>query len=233
MELYSEGHCYFCDEYFSQKEIGRHLATHLKKKENDEKEIKKNPFTHIVIDWDAMFLHLLVRNTCKMEEIDNFLRVIWLECCGHLSGFHIKKGEEIEMDDIVGDVLMPKVKLIHSYDYGTTTKTYIRSIKVYDLDFEDDDIILLSRSEPLKIMCSICDKKVATTLCSVCIWNSDSHYFCDVCAKKHSKTCEDFDEYARMKVVNSPRMGQCGYEGGTFDEDRDGVYIERKIIQEK
>jgi hypothetical protein len=30
MELQSEGQCTFCDKYFSQKDLGKHLATHLK-----------------------------------------------------------------------------------------------------------------------------------------------------------------------------------------------------------
>ncbi len=29
MELQSEGQCTFCNEYFSQKDLGKHLATHL------------------------------------------------------------------------------------------------------------------------------------------------------------------------------------------------------------
>jgi hypothetical protein len=227
MELQSEGKCIFCNEYFSQKEIGRHLATHLKLKEKEDKAKQTDGYNHIVVEADVMFLHLLVKSSCEMEEIDNFLRAIWLECCGHESGFHIKRGEEIEMDEIVGDVLSRKTIIQHDYDYGTTTRTSIKCIKVYALDFDDDDIILLSRNEPLKIMCSICDKKPATVLCSICVWNEDA-YFCKICAKKHAKTCEDFDDYASMNVVNSPRMGECGYEGGTFDKERDGVYKERK-----
>jgi hypothetical protein len=27
-----------------------------------------------------------------------------------------------------------------------------------------------------------------------------------------------------MPIVNSPRMGVCGYEGGTIDKERDGIY---------
>lgn len=226
MELQSEGHCVFCNEYFSQKEIGRHLATHLRLKEKQDKEKQTNLFNHIVVESDVFFLQLLVRSSCEMEEIDDFLRAIWLECCGHESGFHIKRGPEIEMDEIVGTVLIPKAKIYHDYDYGTTTRSFIKSIKVYDLDF-DDDVVLLSRNEPLKIMCSLCDKKAATVLCSVCLWNADS-FFCTTCAKKHAKICDDFDDYASMDVVNSPRMGECGYEGGTFDKVRDGGYKERK-----
>ena len=33
--------------------------------------------------------------------------------------------------------------------------------------------------------------------------------------------CSDFDDYASMPVVNSPRMGVCGYEGGSIDLERD------------
>lgn len=227
MELQSEGHCIFCDKYFSQKDLGRHLATHLKVKEKEDKGKQTNLFNHIVVEADVMFLHLLVKSSCEMAEIDSFLRDIWLECCGHESGFRVKRGEEIEMDEIVGTVLIPNAKIQHDYDYGTTTRTFIKSIKVYDLDLDDDDIVLLSRNEPLKIMCSVCNKKAATVLCSVCLWNSES-FFCKTCAKKHAIICEDFEDYASMEVVNSPRMGECGYEGGTFDKDRDGVYKERK-----
>jgi hypothetical protein len=227
MELQSEGHCIFCNEYFSQKDLGKHLATHLKIKEKEDQGKLTNSYNHIVVDAGQMFLHLLVKSTCDMEEIDIFLRDIWLECCGHESGFYIKRGEEIEMDEIVGNVLPPKAKIQHDYDYGTTTRTLIKSIKVYDVDFNGDTIVLLSRNEPLQIMCSNCHKKVAIVLCSVCLWDGDS-FFCKTCAKSHAKTCDDFDDYATMNVVNSPRMGECGYEGGVFDKDRDGVYKKRK-----
>ena len=29
-------------------------------------------------------------------------------------------------------------------------------------------------------------------------------FFCDDCAEKHTKECEDFADYAKMPVVNSP-----------------------------
>jgi hypothetical protein len=52
--------------------------------------------------------------------------------------------------------------------------------------------------------------------------------FCNECAKKHAKKCDDFAEYAAMPVVNSPRMGVCGYEGGRIDTERDGVFVLKK-----
>jgi hypothetical protein len=60
-------------------------------------------------------------------------------------------------------------------------------------------------------------------MCSVCCWETEA-YFCEKCAKKHEKECEDFADYSRMPVVNSPRMGECGYRSGSIDLQRDGVY---------
>jgi hypothetical protein len=45
--------------------------------------------------------------------------------------------------------------------------------------------------------------------------------------KKVEKTCADFEEFARMPVVHSPRMGVCGYTGGIIDAERDGPYKEQ------
>lgn len=45
-------------------------------------------------------------------------------------------------------------------------------------------------------------------------------YF-EACSEKHAEEYEDFNDYAQMPVVNFPRMGECGYEGGTIDMERD------------
>ncbi|HDR51364.1 MAG TPA: hypothetical protein ENN90_07050 [Mariniphaga anaerophila] len=49
-------------------------------------------------------------------------------------------------------------------------------------------------------------------------------FFCETCSEKHAEECEDFADYAEMPVVNSPRMGECGYDGGTIDLERDGPF---------
>lgn len=53
--------------------------------------------------------------------------------------------------------------------------------------------------------------------------DSEEDSFCEKCAEKHGKKCDDFADYAGMPVVNSPRCGVCGYEGGIIDLERDGV----------
>ena len=65
--------------------------------------------------------------------------------------------------------------------------------------------------------------KPAMSICSVCFFNKNA-VFCVKCAQMHAKDCYDFFEYAIMPVVNSPRMGICGYEGGLIDKKRDGIF---------
>jgi len=220
-ELKSEGQCLYCKQFFSQKELTKHLDTHLLSAQKQDDGKTTASYHHIIIEAGKMFLEILVEGKQKMEIIDDFLRRIWLECCGHLSDFD-HKNIEIEMSDKVKDVFVPKLKILHQYDYGTTTTVALRSGKVFELNLKEK-LILLSRNEPLKIMCAICKTKPAENICTVCQYEQDA-FFCEACSADHGQICSDFEDYARMPVVNSPRMGECGYEGGSIDIERDGVY---------
>lgn len=224
-KLQSEGKCLYCDQLFSKKEIGKHLAEHLAWEEKTEPVENTKTYCHIEVDAGEMFLHLLVKGDAKMKNIDKFLRVIWLDCCDHLSGFG-HKDFKVKMSQEVQDVFEPRVKIYHDYDYGTTTRVFLKGLKHYQLNIEDQ-IILLSRNEPLKLMCSTCKVEPAVNICTTCNWEQYS-FFCKKCSKKHEKECEYFNEDSRLPVVNSPRMGQCGYTGGFIDLERDGVYRKTK-----
>ena len=223
-ELESEGKCIYCAEMIASDEIKKHLEKHLKALEKETKSIETATFCHVEVRAEEMFLHLLVKGNTKMKEIDNFLRAIWLDCCGHMSDFH-HKNFKIKKTDLVQDIFTSKVKIKYDYDYGSTTRLDLIARNHYQLN-EKKKLILLSRNEPLKILCSICKKKSATCFCVTCLWETEE-YFCDKCSEKHSEKCEDFEDYANMPVVNSPRMGECGYTGGEIDTERDGVYVKK------
>ena len=220
-KITSEGKCIYCQKTFAQKDITKHLTVHLAQMEKDKKIPNPLTYCHIEVEAGEMFLHLLVKGSAKMKEIDDFLREIWLECCGHMSAFR-HKPTEIPMNQIVKEVFLPKTKIQHEYDFGSTTTVFLKAHKQYQLSFKNT-ILLLSRNEPLKLLCATCKKNAATSLCTVCQCNEYS-FFCNSCAKKHTNTCDDFSDYSQMQVVNSPRMGECGYTGGSIDVERDGVY---------
>ena len=259
-KIKSEGKCLFCGKTFSKAGINRHLKTHL-----EDKFLENKTGTSFLLKIETnsrygvspYFLSLWVNGETTMGKIDDFLREIWLECCGHLSAFRdpkrrqqgggmwdffeaqdlLEKGKikeyeklmeesagEIPMSRKAKDVFYQDSKLEYKYDFGSTTELLITTLAQYPFK-ADKAIVLLSRNEPLKILCDTCKKAPATQLCTVHDWNEDS-LFCEKCAKKHAKECEDFEDYAAMPVVNSPRMGVCAYEGGIIDVERDGVYQE-------
>lgn len=221
-ELQSEGRCIYCSQLFGQKETGKHLAKHLAEKEKLIAAKPSQTYCHIEVQSGPYFLHLLVRADAKMKTIDRFLRDIWLDCCDHLSAFG-HKDFKVKMSDSVEDIFGPRLKIYHDYDFGTTTRVFLKGLKYYQLD-ETKKIVLLTRNEPLRINCTECKVKPAVELCTVCVCDFDYNYFCEECAEIHAEKCEDFEEYARMPVVNSPRMGECGYMGGNIDTERDGPY---------
>lgn len=197
------------------------------------------------------FLSLWVDGKTTMKQVDTFLRNIWLECCGHMSAFtSIQNGQQGKMWDFFeaekllsqgkqkeyeklmeeanGEIPMSRkadktlskgLKLKYEYDFGSTTELLLSVVEEYKIG-ADKGIVLLSRNEPVKWLCDTCKTESATKICSVHGWDEDT-MFCDKCAKTHSKKCRDFENYAAMPVVNSPRMGVCGYEGGSIDIERD------------
>ena len=238
----SPGNCLFCQKTFSKASLTRHLHTHLAEKETSGKPGKSY---HIKIESDPRwgsspyFLHLWVDSNTALQKIDTLLRQIWLDCCGHMSAFtypgqkqnnpinfmqaiasgKIQLGEqgEIAMNKKANHIFREDLRLQYKYDFGSSTSLQLTVVKEFTLA-ADKPIVLLSRNEPLALLCEMCGQKPAKQLCTVC---SNESMFCEGCAKKHAKKCRDFADYAARRVVNSPRMGVCAYEGGSIDIERD------------
>lgn len=253
----SAGKCLFCKKEYLKSAISRHLNTHLHEKIKDNKPGKS---FHIKVETDSYygsspyFLSLWINGNTFMEDIDHFLRKIWLECCGHMSAFSyprrnaghaltkalnlMAKGDPMAFQKLIsgshGEIAMNKKTkdifhkgdiLKYEYDFGSTTHLQLTVVEEFPVK-ADESIVLLSRNEPLRIMCDTCHKKPATQLCSVCFESGEEDaFFCDACAKKHAKECPDFEDYAAMAVVNSPRMAVCAYAGGSIDKERDKIHL--------
>jgi hypothetical protein len=134
---------------------------------------------------------------------------------------HYEAERKVTMFDIAEQIFRKGRILDYNYDFEDTTTLVITVFEEYPVK-ADSEIVLLSRNEPLAIMCSDCGKMPATLICTA--YNCVDALFCEKCAEKHGKTCSDFDDDAARAVVNSPRMGKCVYIGGSIDKERDGVY---------
>ena len=142
------------------------------------------------------------------------MREIWVECCGHLSQFSIG-GPTRKLKD----VLAQRRKFSYEYDFGTTTDLSLEVIaRGAPVSFGKNAVRLLARNDALDIPCYICEK-TATVVCLDCQQelrgpNDELRmFFCEMCINARSKHSHHDDEEMRLPVVNSPRMGVCGYTG--------------------
>lgn len=226
--MVSSGVCSFCRKAISKAAMRNHLDLCEQSKASSETlgglKAKKAKFLHLEVEGrysPEYWIHLKVRADTTLKKLDDFLRGIWLECCGHLSAFTIEgeryvceviehplfyfEGEK-GMDAKIGDVLKPGMSFSHEYDFGTTTELKLRVLSESMGERGSERVRLMARNIPPMITCSVCGK-TATQVCTQCIYDGVG-WLCDECARKHK--C---GEEMLLPVVNSPRVGMCGYTG--------------------
>jgi hypothetical protein len=118
----------------------------------------------------------------------------------------------LDMDVPVSRAFRPKVKKIrYEYDFGSTTFLELKVVDVREGQrYAGDEIFLMARNEPLDHRCRVCAKP-ATSICTECSWEIDDPFYCEDCLAEHPH-----GEDMALPVVNSPRMGVCGYTGGAW-----------------
>ena len=240
-KLKSVGQCLYCQETFSKEDITQHLNGHVAEMQNRQ-QVSVRAF-HLSVVTSApffqgaelMFLNILIDGSATLLFLDRYLREIWVDCCGHQSSFRVKgKTYTDDWDNPKADigeskrlslsrVLEEGMELDYEYDFGSTTYLTIKVEKALEI-IVPAGIQLLSRNEPLAIMCGMCGLKPAKKVCTVHIHETPEAFLCNTCGSKHGKICPDYKDYAAMKVVNSPRMGTCAYEGGSIDKKRGGIF---------
>jgi hypothetical protein len=168
------------------------------------------------------WLHIEIPARATLEDLDRFLRAVWLECCGYLSSFEIAGESFISEPFEPGDrsmvialekAMAPGMKFEYIYDFGTSTELLITVISVRKGFAHDKDAVrIMARNEPPEIKCDVCGKP-ATGVCCVCSYESSGRV-CEECGKSH-----ECGEDMLLPVVNSPRVGMCDYTGGYYDQN--------------
>ncbi len=233
----SRGACLYCGKEYTKAGMTRHLKTCAKRREAIAAADKRPgrgvtlyhlqvvdntpPFTRFVADWSSYFwLHLEMRGDATLEDLDSYLRAIWVECCGHLSSFEIgpvhytqifedswSPYEERDMNVRVDTLFQPGMVIPYLYDFGSTTELSINVIaERKGRPLTRHPITLMARNNPPEVFCMECGEP-ATWLCVECAYEQENYFLCEDHAEEHV-------HYEMMlPVVNSPRTSMCGYTG--------------------
>lgn len=160
----------------------------------------------------AFWLELEVRGATTLQHLDSYLRAIWLECCGHLSQFYLGRpyGTELSMRRKIYDAVLMGTEWVHLYDFGTTSQTDIQVMgHRKGVPLTTNPMVLLARNLMPSDPCIKCGEP-ATHLCMECL--QELQMWGVLCAN-HARN-HPHDEYGEpLPLVNSPRMGACGYDG--------------------
>ncbi|MGD9101357.1 MAG: hypothetical protein PVF45_12830, partial [Anaerolineae bacterium] len=93
------------------------------------------------------------------------------------------------------------------YDFGTTTYLDLRVVaERQGAASAGQPVQIMARNNPPDYRCKDCGEP-ATLICVYC----DYPLLCDKCAETHECGEDGF-----LPVVNSPRMGMCGYTGDAW-----------------
>ena len=217
----SRGKCQYCGEETTKSGMSRHLEKCDRRLQviqaaGASKHSEENLWHLRVQDfYDKDFwLDLEMRGSAKLEKLDSYLRAIWLECCGHLSKFTVGgwQGYDVGKARTADEVFGVETELIHLYDFGTTSETMIKVVGLREgKPTTRHPIALMARNNMPEMLCKECDK-IATYLCIECLYEADepgTWFLCDEHVRGHPH-----DEYGEpILLVNSPRLGMCGYEG--------------------
>jgi hypothetical protein len=153
------------------------------------------------------WLIIEAKTDAQLGQVDGLLRQLWLECCGHRSAFRLGRRELPMTTPTAVAFARAASKVEYEYDFGSTTALSGELVGKRQGSIGRASVRLLARNEPLVWPCTECEAP-ATVVCPYCI-DSDGGLFCDAHADVH----EHADEEIYLPVVNSPRMGVCGYTG--------------------
>jgi hypothetical protein len=215
----SRGQCAFCGYTTTKGSMPKHLAACPQRQAQissaDQTKRKPETLYHLRMQ-DAyagsFWLELEVRGSATLNDIDSYLRAIWLECCGHLSQFSIGgwRGQEIGKSRRVDAIFQRDIELTHIYDFGTSSETKIKSIaQRVGVPLSTRPMVLMARNALPEQPCIECGQP-AGFLCMECqIEHEQTGMLCPAHAQTHPH--EDYGE--PLELVNSPRLGMCGYTG--------------------
>jgi len=215
----TRGGCAYCRREMTRGGMSRHLQTCARRQETitsvNQKRGRDQPLYHLQVQdaWAGDFwLHLEMPGSATLEDLDHYLRAIWLECCGHLSRFSIGGwgSDEIPMHTRGHRVFEPGLELTHIYDFGTSSVTLVKVVSMREGKATTRrPAVLMARNGQSEAHCMECERP-ALWLCIECMCEYDEPgTLCDEHAQTHSH-----DDYGEpVPLVNSPRAGMCGYVG--------------------
>ncbi|MEG1254944.1 SEC-C metal-binding domain-containing protein [Clostridium sp.] len=226
-----KGKCYYCNKELGKSGVTRHIKSCSEIREyisgnTEESRSTKEKFlieVNFKYEPSEYWLYINVDEDCTLKELDQFLRDIWLECCGHLSCFTINgevfevrrtntldNNENKNMNVTLNSIVEVGSKFKYEYDFGSTTELNIKVLDKFTCGEDIKPIEIMARNNEPIFQCSRCGE-IATYFN-----HREDALLCASCRKRNFNSNDEMIE--KMEFTNSPRAGMCAYYGSQDDE---------------
>jgi hypothetical protein len=224
--------CKTCPAKFFKKDIITHQNTCIVST-NKHKSGYLIRFVSYGQNNNQYYMYALFDASSTFSDIDIFLKEMWVECCGHLSGFsNLNSQIKIKNSTLISKYPNQST-FLYEYDYGSTTQVFFEFIEILNLNKKTktkQPIELLLRNDPPYIKCYSCDKNSVFYYEDMSFCREDSYGFYLEKPKeiKETKVIKKTKEPKEIRIqkeyllpiLNSPRSGVCGYgRDANLDED--------------
>lgn len=166
-----QGQCQICKNVFKKNGLSKHLKKCMKEfmEYGDYKNYKKRDVYLLqILDVynPSYFLYILIDRQASLKLLDDFLRGIWLECCGHISEFVIEGNgfssyteeawdgmnpyADIGMNYPLGQLLHEGLSFYYTYDFGSSTELKLSVKGIYDNCPSLNPVTLIARNEQIR-----------------------------------------------------------------------------------
>ena len=215
----TKGKCAFCEVEFAKSGMGKHLDAcvefnNIIRASNEDGKAKQT-LCRLAVQGahdKNYWLYLEINEEVKLQALDRYLRAIWLECCGHMSAFR-HKGDyqsKIGMATVCSRVFASVQTIDYEYDFGSTTHLAIFCLgERVGHPLTKHPIALLARNDPPEALCEECGAEADILYHDWDSYDSAPEYYCNACLEEKGSNAEEMS----FEIVNSPRMGVCGYSG--------------------
>jgi hypothetical protein len=188
------------------------------------------------------YIYLAAPDHLSLRDLDVYLRALWLQCCSHMSCFSTDTGKEyypqlfsnpsfpnfenhfLMSEMAISDFFSANDHCAYEYDFADRTQLQIQVIQRIT-NAPKQKFTLLIRNEEPQYYCDSCQERIIIRYCQAC-----RQSFCEGCfvsshlqdtKKKESKSVKNSKKMCGsdycLPVVNSPRVGKCGYVGPIVD----------------
>ena len=202
------GICELCTEGIAKTDVRRHLADCTPRYDSAHQHRRLIQLEVVADDAPEYWLYVEGREDASLQQVDAVLRHTWLECCGHMSAFRVGQLEAAKRTPLGLVFGTTGLRFKYDYDFGSTTSLNGRVVGVRNGSIGRSAVRVLARNAPLPWTCEQNCVASAVVVCPFCIHSGPS-LFCREHAASHPCAAEE----VWLPVVNSPRMGVCGYTG--------------------